>query len=125
MKIIEKTDIATRADIEQLVNTFYEKVKADADIGYFFTAVMHVDWDVHLPKMYDFWENLLFYTGNYTGNPMLVHRKVNAHAPISAAHFGQWLTLFNATVDELFEGERADLVKARALNIATVMQLKI
>jgi hemoglobin len=33
--------------------------------------------------------------------------------------------LFTKTVDQLFEGEHADLAKQRAVSIATVMQLKI
>jgi len=32
-----KTDIRNRKDIEKLVNTFYDKVKVDAIIGYFLT----------------------------------------------------------------------------------------
>ncbi|MEJ7676618.1 MAG: hypothetical protein WKG06_01825 [Segetibacter sp.] len=39
--------------------------------------------------------------------------------------FERWLQLFNKTVDDLFEGEKAELAKQRALSIATVMQIKI
>ena len=60
-----KTDIKNRADIEKLVNVFYEKVKKDATIGYFFTDVAKVNWEFHLPKMYDFFENILLSSGNY------------------------------------------------------------
>ena len=37
----------------------------------------------------------------------------------------RWLQLFTSTVDELFEGEKAELAKQRAMSIATVMQLKL
>jgi hemoglobin len=40
-------------------------------------------------------------------------------------HFDTWLRYFKATVDELFEGERAFLAKERATSIATVMQIKM
>jgi hemoglobin len=33
--------------------------------------------------------------------------------------------LFTATVDELFEGEKAELAKQRAISISTVMRIKI
>jgi len=33
--------------------------------------------------------------------------------------------LFNQTIDELFEGEKAEQAKQRALSIATVMQINI
>ena len=39
-----KKDIETRDDIELLVNSFYEKVKADPVIGHIFTDVFKVNW---------------------------------------------------------------------------------
>ena len=60
-----KKDIETRNDIESLVDHFYEIVKADDVIGYIFTDVAQVNWKKHLPIMYDFWENALFYTGSH------------------------------------------------------------
>ena len=75
--------------------------------------------------MYDFWENTLFYTGTYTGNPIQNHRQLNTKYPLTKAHFDQWISLFNTIVNELFEGEKADLAKQRALNIATVLQIKV
>lgn len=120
-----KKDITTRADIEMLVDQFYSKIKADPVIGFIFTDVAHVQWDVHLPKMYDFFENLLFYTGSYTGNPMMLHQQVNRRFPLTSEHFKQWLLMFNTTVDELYQGANADLAKQRAYSIATVIQIKI
>lgn len=120
-----RSDIQDRSDIERLVNTFYEKVKHDALIAHFFTDVVDVDWAAHLPVMYDFWENILSYTGKYHGNPMATHLQLNAKHPISAQDFQRWLALFHGTVDELFAGEKADLIKARSLSIATVLQIKM
>ena len=51
-----KTDIQSRADIELLINTFYDKVKNDDVIGYIFNNVVNVNWEHHLPIMYNFWE---------------------------------------------------------------------
>lgn len=120
-----KKDITTKKDIEKLVNAFYDKVKKDPEINYFFTTVVKVDWDNHLPIMYKFWENIVFYTGTYNGNPMRQHEIINKKSPIRSEHFNKWLILFNETVDHLYEGEKADLIKHRALSIATVMQIKI
>ena len=47
--------INNREDIELLVNKFYEKVKVDETIGYIFNEIANINWDKHLPKMYDFW----------------------------------------------------------------------
>lgn len=120
-----KNDIKNRKDIELVVNSFYEKVKVDPVIGYFFKDVVKVDWDKHLPRMYDFWENVIFNTGNYEGNPMAQHQNLHQKSAMSKAHFDHWLALFTGTVDQLFEGEKAQQIKQRATSIATVMQLKI
>lgn len=120
-----KHDIQNKNDIIQLVDTFYDKVKADALIGHFFSEVMKVNWEKHLPKMYNFWDNVVFYTNNYSGNPMQVHKNIHALHPFTGGDFKQWYQLFVQTVDELFEGDNAALIKQRALSIATIMQIKI
>lgn len=120
-----RKDIETRDDIELLVNSFYEKVKADLVIGYIFTDVFKVNWEKHLPKMYDFWENNLFYTGTYSGNPMISHQHLHKMHPLSADHFERWVSLFTSTVDELFHGAKAKLAKQRANSISAVLQTKL
>ena len=71
-----KKDISNRADVELLVNSFYNKVREDELISFFFTKIVAVDWEKHLPVMYDFWDNILFYAGKYEGNPMAKHRDI-------------------------------------------------
>jgi hemoglobin len=120
-----KQDIQTRDDIELLVRSFYEKVKKDPVIGYIFNDLAEVNWEKHLPVMFDFWENTIFYTGSYSGNPMKSHQRLYQLYSLKAEQFNQWVHLFTVTVDELFEGEKAELAKQRALSISTVMQIKI
>jgi len=120
-----KKDIANRDDIILLINTFYEKVKKDQVIGYIFNDVAKVNWEKHMPVMYDFWENVIFFTGAYTGNPMTAHKQLHQKTPLNAEHFQEWIKLFTQTVDGLFEGDKAELTKQRAISIATVMQIKI
>jgi hemoglobin len=120
-----KRDIESKKDIELLVDAFYEKVKADPVIGYIFNDVRKVNWKKHLPVMYDFWDNAIFYTGGYTGNPLKTHEQLHAFCHLDSRHFDRWTELFTATVDELFEGDKAGLAKQRAQSIATVMQIKI
>lgn len=115
-------DILDRADIEKLVNAFYVKVKGDGLIAPFFMEVAHVNWEKHLPIMYDFWENVLFHNGDYAGNPMKQHKILSAKMPITSIHFSRWIQLFNETVDELFEGKNSFIIKQRAFNIAGIMQ---
>jgi hemoglobin len=120
-----KHDIKDREDIKLLIDAFYTKVRADDTIGYLFNEVAKVDWEHHLPRMYDFWENILFQTGGFKGNPMAAHVLLHQKSPLNAAHFQRWLQLFLTTVDELFKGDRTELIKQRARSIATMMQIKV
>lgn len=119
-----KTDIKNRADIEKLVNIFYEKIKTDPKISYFFNDVAKVNWENHLPKMYDFFENILFSAGNYDGNPMVAHEELHKKSEVKREHFQHWNSLFDETVDELFFGVKAEEIKQRATNIAAAMMHK-
>jgi len=120
-----KKDIETIADIKILIDHFYVSVVPDPMIGSIFTDTFKVNWAKHLPVMYSFWENTLFYTGNYTGNPMMIHRRIHELVQLTPEKFDRWVTLFCSSVDELFEGEKAELAKQRALSIATIMKIKI
>jgi hemoglobin len=119
------TDIETPEDIRLLVDAFYEKVRVDGVIGYLFNEVAKVDWDRHLPVMYAFWENVLFHTGAYGGNPMTAHLHLHRQSPLSAVHFQHWYGLFRETIDDHFAGPMAEMAKQRALSIATLMQIRI
>jgi hemoglobin len=118
-------DIASRKDIEHLVNEFYTKVRQDETLGYIFDDVMKIDWDHHIPILVDFWETILLDTGSYTRNAMGEHFKVNQLVKLEGKHFSTWLSLFDSTVDENFTGEKAELAKKRAHAVASVMLLKM
>jgi|SRR5882672_2270634 len=120
-----KHDIENRQDVELLINSFYDKVKQDDVIGFIFNDVAKVNWEKHLPVMYDFWESIIFLTNKYSGNPMDVHMHLNHRVQLKKEHFERWLKLFTGMVDELFEGKRADLIKEKAISIATIMEAKI
>ena len=118
-------DIETRADIILLVDHFYSKVQDNQTIGPIFTQVANVDWSHHLPKMYDFWESILFGKAIYKGNPMLTHFALNEKAPLKTGEFNTWKTIFYEVVDELFAGENAETIKQKAQSIADLMHFKI
>lgn len=125
MSKVEKTDIASRANIELFVNSFYNKVTQDKAIGFFFTEVVILDWEKHIPIMYDFWESILFQKAGYKGNPMVKHTDLSKKHTLEKQHFDQWLKLFNETLDDHFQGNNTELAKTRALSIATMIQVKI
>lgn len=120
-----KKEISQRKDIELLVNTFYQKVQKDELIGYVFNEVMQVNWETHLPKMYNFWESVLFGAGTYRGNPLITHLQVNKQETLNKTHFERWTQLWHQTLDELFTGPIAHEAKTRAETMRALMLLKI
>lgn len=117
--------LENRADIELLVNSFYQKLQKDIGIGFFFTEIVPVDWAHHLPKMYDFWESILFGQMTYKGNPMAAHFPINEKYAMQAQHFERWLALWEETVAEHFFGFHADAAITKAQNIARLMAFKM
>ena len=111
-------DIHTEEDIRTLVHTFYAKVRADEMLSPVFNTVIKGDWDQHLQRMCDFWSTLLLYSRKYNADPMEKHMPL----PLERKHFERWLSLFNDTITQLFEGAVANEAKRRAANIARVMQ---
>ena len=120
-----KQDIATRADIELLINSFYDIVKEDDTIGYIFNDIIGDDWSAHLPVMYGFWESVLFSNPGYTGNPIKKHIDIDKQMPMEKVHFDRWLVLWNETVDKLFAGITADEAKNRAMLMANLISMKV
>jgi hemoglobin len=115
---VERKDILEREDVRILVDKFYDKVKFDELLQPVFS---HVDWPQHLPIMYNFWSSMLLGDQSYSGNPLQKHLPL----PIAKNHFSRWLALFKKTVDENFEGEKAEEVKTRADSIAKIFQFKM
>lgn len=120
-----KPDITGRAEIETLVNTFYDRIRTDEVLGFIFNEVAQTNWTTHLPKMYAFWETVLFRTGGFTGNPIAAHAKLVPQTPMGRAQFDHWLQLFRSTVDDLFAGERAEHIKNCAADMANVIYSRI
>ncbi|WP_233558527.1 group III truncated hemoglobin [Aquimarina sp. BL5] len=117
-------DITSREDIEFLMWAFYKKALKDPTIGLFFTEIAQINLEDHIPHITDFWEQQLFYTGNYKKNVLLIHQNLHQKKIIEKIHFDTWLGVFTTTVDSNFRGVKAELMKTRALSIATVIQLK-
>jgi hemoglobin len=120
-----KPDIINNEDIAKMITSFYDKVRADEVIGAYFNDIMSIDWEKHIPLICSFFENVLFYTGNYEGNPLKTHQRINAIHNTPPEYFERWIMLFNQAVDELFNGDNATKVKEKAASIASVMQQRL
>lgn len=119
-------EIEAREDVSVLVRTFYSKVRKNELLGPIFNGII-TDWETHLELLTDFWETNLFFARKYYGNPLHAHINVDEKVDntINELHFGTWINLWLETVDELFEGEKANIAKNRARNMGTFMYLNI
>lgn len=117
-------DIENRTDVEKLVTSFYEKVHQEPKLAPVF-AMPQTEFERHLERTFNFWENWLFQTGNYHGGMMWVHIQKHAEHPLTTELFERWLALWFLTVDELFVGKNANFVKKKALEIGQVMNHRL
>ncbi len=121
-----RKEIENRADIFLLVDTFYQKIRVDKEIGFFFNETIK-DWPSHLEKLTDFWEMNLFGGRQFKANPIETHNRVDEkfNNCITPEIFGHWLNIWFETIDSLFEGENAATLKRRARKMSSFMYLNI
>lgn len=118
-------DIIDRADIEKIVRQFYSIAMTNKDIGFFFTDVVALNLDLHMPVICDFWESILFGTGTYRGNPMIKHIELSRLHKIERRHFDSWLRLWKTTINQLHSGQKADEMILKSQTMAKLMLYKI
>ncbi|MFK2878736.1 group III truncated hemoglobin [Rhodanobacter hydrolyticus] len=105
--------------IANLVDRFYDKVRADASIGPIFNAAVH-DWPEHKALLTRFWSSVALGTQSYRGNPMAVHRGQPA---IRASHFVRWLELWRETTREVLDDDDAARMQDYADRIGRSLRL--
>jgi hemoglobin len=112
----------TEGDLQQLVDSFYAKVRQDPLIGPLFNRAVG-DWPEHLEKLGAFWSSVMLTSGRYKGSPMAAHLR---HAEgIEPAMFGRWLELWRETAAETLTPDDAARVVAKAERIAESLQLAL
>jgi truncated hemoglobin YjbI len=120
-----RPDLVDRADLEALMRAFYGRAYADDLIGFIFTHVTHMDLELHLPVIVDFWETVLFRTGSYTRNALQPHVNIHQMSPLRPEQFARWLELWRTTIDETYAGENAERAKLQAERVAASMQRRL
>jgi dephospho-CoA kinase len=113
-----KRELNNREDIDFLVHSFYKQVLKDEMLAPFFQTL---EFELHLPKMIDFWCFVLLGETGYSTNVVEKHM----HMPLKAEHFERWLQIFNRTLDEFFDGENVEIAKQRAFTIAWTTKSKM
>lgn len=114
-----RSDIQSRADVRAVVDAFYRGLVDDPMVGPYFEDV---DLDEHVPRLVEFWSSIVFQSGTYRGRPFDGHARLGG---LEAKHFRRWLDRFERAIDARFAGTRADRMKQRARQIATIFQSKL
>lgn len=117
-------EIENRTDVINLVNKFYEYVHADPKMAPVFVMPTE-QWERHLERTYNFWDNWLFQTGSYKGGLMWAHIEKNQSYRITTELFERWLSHWFRAVDELYIGEKAEFLKSKALELGQIMNAKL
>lgn len=106
-------DITTNDDVKHLVDTFYARAQKDEFIGPIFEQFIR-NWDEHHIKLYQFWRTVILKQAAYRAKPVQMHFKMD----LTQAHFDRWLVIWKGTVDDLFEGENAEVAKYRGMKMS-------
>lgn len=115
-------DIRDKDDVIIFVKTFYSEVRDDEMIGPIFGGRIEPErWPVHLERMSNFWNTVLFGAPDYRGNPFSHHISLN----IDERHFNRWITLFKSVVNKHYEGPKADEAILRADNMKRLFESKL
>ena len=120
-------DVQTEKDLYLIVDEFYKKLFADERISYIFTKVIpiHEKLEEHLQMLVKFWSQSILGTGGYFNNLTQIHLDVNLKSHLSKDLFDIWLSHFEASINENFQGINCERMKNQAHNLSTIMQIKI
>jgi len=110
----------TRAQIAELVDTFYTEVRAHPRLGPLFEDRIGGDWEPHLDKMKLFWASVLLRTGDYKGKPVPAHMQLS---DVQSEDFRAWLDTFRPVAESIFEPAAAEIAIATANRIAQSLWL--
>ncbi len=120
-----RVDLADRADVEALLRRFYGQVLVDDILAEPFATIRLNGLESHLPVMCDFWQTALFRAGLYAGSALRAHQPVHDQHALTANHFLRWLTLWNRTIDQMYQGPVAEHAKIQAARIARAMHRRL
>lgn len=108
-------DLDSEENIRLFIESFYDKVLADALLAPIFTDVAVIDVKVHIPIIIQYWQKLLLGEKGYDRHTMNIHRDVHRKSPFTDEAFDRWLTLFTETAQQEFSGPYT----LKAIKIAT------
>ncbi len=118
-------DLDSRSKIHDVVVHFYREVVFDDLLAPVFGEVAEVDWAQHIPKLIDYWCQVLLGEPCYSGYILGPHRAVHELSAFTPELFDRWYTLWSASIDSRWDGEIAERAKTHAQRIAQVLARKL
>jgi hemoglobin len=118
-------DLDTRAQIHDLVVDFYREIVFDPILGPVFDEVAEVDWAAHIPKLIDYWVQVLLGEPGYDGYVLRPHQHVHELQAFELEHFDRWYRLFAASIDRRWHGPLADRAKVHAARTARTLARRL
>lgn len=119
---LTQTAPISEEQIRQLVDSFYGKIRADADLGPIFERVLADDWGAHWGEMYDFWSSVMLTTGYYRGSLIAVQKHMGG---LEIGLLDRCFALFGDSCDELLDSEGAGLCWLKAVHVAERLKLSL
>ena len=117
--IASPSDPMTEERIHTLVHAFYGRIREDPELAPIFETRLKDRWDVHLPRMCDFWSTVLLGTRRFHGNPMAAHMGLPG---LTSAHFDRWMELFEKVAFATLPDHLALDVTGRAARVRVALE---
>ncbi len=118
-------DLTGRAEIHDLVVGFYREVVFDDLLAPVFGEIAEVDWEVHIPKLIDYWCRVLLHEPGYQGSILGAHEHLHHLEPLRPELFDRWFELWVRTIDASWSGPGATAAKEHAARIGGVLSRRI
>lgn len=114
-------DLDTRTAVHDLVVDFYREIVFDDLLEHVFGDVAEVDWEIHIPKLVDYWCRILLDDPGPKYPIMAAHRDLHALEPLHPEHCDRWWTLWSTCIDRQWSGPRAQHARDHAASLMSGM----
>src|SRR5690606_7892796 len=118
-------DLDRRAAVHDLVVLFYREIVFDDLLEPVFDEVAEIDWTVHIPRLVDYWCQVLLGAPGSVGALEAAHRHVHDIEALRVEHFDRWYGLWERCVDAGWSGPHAEHAKAHAARMATSLARRL
>lgn len=119
---MSKHNTITHKSIKELMDIFYAKVRHNENLGPIFKAQIGNEdsrWEAHKEHIGKFWQQMLLGEMSFDGQPMKKHLEL---PPFPRERFGDWLTLFEDSLNQVHTKEVAQEILSKAQAIAQKFQ---